>query len=103
MNRVVNVGRGVIGHLRCHAFGQLLLNLLKLDTYALDHVERVGVWQHPNAHENSLLSGESHFGVVVFRAEHDVSNVAQPNERVLVLANNQLLELVRRVQVRVGG
>jgi hypothetical protein len=54
-------------------------------------------------HENSLLSGESHFGVVVFRAEHDVSNVAQPNERVLVLANNQLLELVRRVQVGVSG
>ena len=88
----------------CHAGRQLLLDLLHLDAHAFDDVQRVGVRQHPDAHEDSFLAGEPHFGVVVFRAEHDVGDVAQPHRRVpVLLADDQVLELIDRVQVGVGG
>ena len=103
VNGVVDVSGGVVGHLRLHAGRQFLLDLLELDADALDHVDRVGVRQHPNAHEHRFLAGEPHLGVVIFRAEDDVGDIAQPNQRVLVLADHQLFELVGGVQIGVRG
>ena len=77
--------------------------MLHLHANALDHVDRVRVRQNPDAHEDGFLTGEPHLGVVIFRAEHDVGDVAQPNEISLVLANDQLFEIIRGVQIGVSG
>ena len=76
MNGVVDVSSGVVSDLRLHAAGQFFLDLLHLHADALDHVHRVRVWQNPDAHEHGLLAGKSHFGVVIFRSEDDVGDVA---------------------------
>ena len=49
------------------------------------------------------MSGEAHLGVVVFRAQNDVRDIAQPEERAFVLTDDELLELIRGVQIRVRG
>ncbi len=74
-----------------------------LNADALDDVDRVRVRQNEDAHENRFLAGEADFGVVVFGAENDIGDIAEPNECALVLLNHQLLELVGRVQVGVRG
>ena len=48
------------------------------------------------------LPVEAHLGVVVLRAELDVGDVLQPDDRVVLLANDELLELLDGVQVGVG-
>src|SRR6266568_889351 len=55
---------------------------------AFDHVHRVRVRQHPDAHEHRLLTGEPHLGVVILRAEHHIRDVAEPNERSFVLTHD---------------
>ena len=101
MDGVIDVSRGVVGHLSRHSGWQFLLDLLQFDPHPLDHVDRVCGRQDPDAHEHGFLAGETHFGVVVFGAENDVGDVAQPNERVFVLFDYELFELIRRVEVRV--
>ena len=51
-----------------------------LGAHALDHVERVGIRQNPDAHEHGAFAGETHFRVVIFRAEHHIRDVAQTDE-----------------------
>ena len=41
--------------------------------------------------------------VVIFRAENHVGDVAQPNECALVLADDELLEMLGRMQIGVRG
>ena len=103
MDGVVDVSGRVVGDFGFHTGGQFLLDLLHLRADALDHVERVRVWQNPDAHEHSLLAGEPDFGIVIFRAEHDVGDVADPDEVAFVLSNDELLEIVDRVQIGVRG
>ena len=79
---VVDVSGGVVGDHALHAGRQILFDFLQFSAYALDDIDRVRVRQNPDAHEDGLLSGETHFGVVIFRAEHDIGDIAQPNERV---------------------
>jgi len=98
---IVDVSGRVVGHLGVHAGGEFLLDLLQFHTHALDHVDRVCIWQNPNAHEDSLLAGEAHFRVVIFRAENDVGDISQPNKCAFVLADDELFELVRGVQIGV--
>ena len=76
MNGVVDVGGRVVGNFAGHSGRQFLLDLLHLDTHPLDHVNRVGVWQNPDAHEDGFLSGKTYFCVVIFRAEHDIGDIA---------------------------
>ena len=100
---VVDVGGGVVGHLGRHAGRQFLLDLLQLGAHALDDVDRVRIGQDPDAHEDRFLPGEADFGVVIFRAENDVGDVAQPNECAFVLAHDELLELISGMQIGVRG
>ena len=58
VDRVVDVLGGVVGDTALHAGGQLLLDILQLGADALHDVERVRVRQHPDAHEDGLLSPE---------------------------------------------
>ena len=101
MNGIVDVGGGVVGHFPRHSGRQLLLDLIELDASAFDYIQRIGIRQHPDTHEHGFLSGEAHLCVVVFCAENDVSDIAEPNQRVLILPDDQLLELLRRVQIGV--
>ena len=57
----------------------------------------------PDAHEDRLLAGEAHLLIVVLGAQHHVGDVSQPHQRAVLLADDQLLELVDRVQIGVGG
>src|SRR4029077_1438897 len=100
---VVDVSRGVVSDFPFHSGGKFLLNLFHLHADTLDHVHGVSVWQNPNAHEHSFLSGEPHFSVVIFRSQLHVCDVAQSDEVSFVLANDQFFEIVHRVQIGVGG
>ena len=103
MNGVVDVSGGVVSHLGLHAGRKFFFDLLELDPNALDHVDRVRIWQNKNPHEDRFLTGEAHFGVVVLRAEHDVRNVAQSDQCALVLLDHELFELIGGMQICVRG
>ena len=90
MNRVVDVRGRVVGDLPSHAGGQFLLDLLHLDAHALDHIHRVRVRQHPDAHKHRFLARETHFGIVVFRAEHHIGHIAQAHELIAGLAYDEI-------------
>ena len=47
------------------------------------------------------MPGEADLGVVVFGAENDVGDIAQPNECAFVLADDELFELVGGMQIGV--
>ena len=81
--------------------GSSFCDLLHLGAHPLDDVDRVRVRQNPDAHEDGLLPGEADFGVVILRAEHDVRDIAQPNECRLFLPHDELLEFIRGVQIGV--
>jgi hypothetical protein len=70
---------------------------------APDDVERVGVGQDPHAHEDGLAAGEPDVRVVVVGAEGDVRDVLETDERPVVLAEDELLEVRDRGEVRGGG
>ena len=53
--------------------------------------------------KTARLAGEADLGVVIFRAEHDVGDVAQPDEGALVLPDDEILEILHRVQIGVRG
>ena len=103
MDRVVDVSCRVIRDLPGHASRQFFLDLLHFRPYSLDHIHRVGIWQDPDTHEHRLLAGEANFGVVIFRAQHDVRDVAQSDQISFVLADDEFLEVVCRVQICVGS
>ena len=68
----------------------------------MDHVERVGGRQHPDAHEGRGLAVEADVLFVVLRAEHDVGDLAEPHDDAVLLLDDELAELLRRPQVGVG-
>ena len=68
----------------------------------LDHVERVGIGQHPNAHEDRIFSGESNLGGIILRPKHDRGDVLEPHDGATLLADDQPLEFGQGPQVRVG-
>ena len=94
VDRGVDVFGAVVGDAALQAGGQFLLDLLHLRPDALDDVDRVGVGQHEDAHENRALAGEAHLRVVILRAEDHVGDVAQPNERSVFLPHDQILEIL---------
>ena len=100
---VLDVGGGVVGDARLHAARQLLLDGVHLDAHAVDHVERVGVGQGPDAHEHGGLAREADLGVVVLRAEHHLADVLQPHDGAGLLADDEALEILHGAQVGVGG
>ena len=53
--------------------------------HALDHVERVGGRQHPDAHERRGLAVEADVLLVVLGAEHDVGDLAEPDDDAVLL------------------
>ena len=103
MNRVVDVSRRIVGDFSRKTRRQFAFDLLHFHAHTFDHVNRVGVRQHVNAHEHGLLSGEPHFGVIVFGAKNDVRDIPQPDESSLVLADDEFFEIIRRVQISVGS
>ena len=68
VNGVVDIGGGVVSHLGRHPGGELFLDLLQLSPDPLDHVNRVGVRQYPDAHEYRFLTGETDLSVVILSA-----------------------------------
>ena len=71
----------------CMPVGRSRLDGLHLFAHAADHVERVGVRQHPDAHEHGLLAGQAHVLVVVVGAQHHVGHVLEPHQRAVLLAD----------------
>ena len=67
----------------------------------MDHVERVRRGEHPDAHERRTLSVEPDIVFVVLGAEHDVSNLAKPDNRSLLFLHHQLTELFGCSEVRI--
>ena len=103
MNGVVNVFRGVVRNAAGEAGGQLLLDGFHFGAHPLDHVQRVGVGQNPDAHEDRLLAVKPHLRVVILRAQLHVGHVAQPHEPVAGLADDEIAELLDGAEIGVGG
>ncbi len=82
--------------------GSWRLKLRQLRAHALDDVERVRGRQHPDAHEGRGLAVEADVLVVVLGAEHDVGDLAEPDDVALLLLDDELLELLGRLEVGVG-
>ena len=101
MDGVIDIGGGVVSHLDLHASGQLLPDLVHLGSTTLDHVHRIRIGQNKDAHEDSFLPGEPHLRVIVFRAEHNIGDITQPNECAIGLTDHQLLELLSGMQIGV--
>ena len=101
MNRIADVRGRVVGDFTRQTGGQFAFDLLHLHAHALDHVNRVRVRQNVDPHEHRFLPGETHFGVVIFRAEHHIRDIAQSDQSPFVLAYDEFLEIVRSVQIGV--
>ena len=82
---VTDVRRRVVGDFARHSGRKFFSDLLHLGAHPFDHVHRVGIRQNRDSYEDGLLPGETDLGVVVFCAEHHVSDIAQPDQRALVL------------------
>ncbi len=74
--------------------GKFLLNLHELSTDPLNDVDRIGVRQNENAHENSALAGEPNLRVVILGAEDHVCDVTQPDEDVVFLPHDEIFEIL---------
>ena len=94
MNGVINVFRRVVGDVAVEADGQFLDDGIHFLPHALDDVERVGVRQNPDAHEYRAFAAEAHFAVVIFRAERDIRDIAQPHELIAALAHDEIFEFL---------
>ena len=102
VDRVLDVCGRVVGDARLHAGRHLRLDAGDFRADAPDDVERVGGGQHPDAHEDRRLTVEADVLLVVLRAEHDVGDVAEPDDDAVLLLDDELAELLRRAQVGVG-
>ena len=103
VDRVVDVGGRVIGDAwpACRPAGPSGSTSIS-SRDRVDDIERVGVRQDEDAHEDRGLAGEADFGVVVLGAQLDVGDVAQAHDRVVLLADDEVLELLDRAQIGVG-
>ena len=79
-----------------------MFDLLQLDASALDHINGVCIRQYSDAHEDGALLRVAHFRIVVLGAEHHVGDVTQPHQLSILLPNDELFEIIRGVQIRVG-
>ena len=98
---VADVGGRVVGDHDLHARRQLGADVLDLLVDVADDVDRAGAGQHPHAHEHRLLAGETYVLVVVVGAQLHVGDVLQSDQRAVLLADDQPLEIVERAHV--GG
>ena len=65
-------------------------------------LERVGGRQHPDAHERRRFAVEADVLLVVLGAQHDVGDVAEPDDDAVLLLDHELPELLGRAQIGVG-
>ena len=98
---VADVFRRVVGDFSLQAARQIFLDGNHFLAHAFDDVERVRVRQRPDAHEDRVLAAETDFGVVIFRAERNVGDVAQAHERAAGLADDEIFEFLDRAQIGV--
>ena len=103
MNGIGDIDGGIISHACLESCGQLGFDFIQFLPDIADHIERVRVRQHPHAHEHGLLAAEAHGGVVIFGAEFHIGDVLEPHHRTAALAQDELLELLHRLQVGVRG
>ena len=67
-----------------------------------DHVQRIGRGERPDAHEHRSFAIKADIGLVVFCAEHDISDVAKPHHNAVFFFDDELPEFLWRAQVRIG-
>ena len=102
VDRVLNIGRRIVGDANLHPGGQLRLNPRDGFPNLFDDFQRVCRWKHPNAHKGRCFSIETNIGVVVLRAQYNVRDLAQTHDDAALLLDNQLLKFLRRAQIGVG-
>ena len=101
---VLDVLGGVVGDARLQPGGQLLSGSPSISARTrLITSSELALGSGQIAHEHRRLAREPHLRVVVLGAEHHVGHVAQPHERAVPLAHDQVAELRHRAQVGVGG
>ena len=103
IDRGVDIFGSVISDFPGETGGEVLLNELHFAADALDHVERIGVRQHPDPHEDGPFAREPHLGVIILRAEFNVGDIAKPEELVPGLANDQVAEFLDGAKIGVGA
>ena len=103
IDRVADVDRGIVADAALQAGRQVAVDFLQFGPHPGEHIQGIGIGQHPDPHEDGFLAGETYFGIIVLRAEHHVGHVLEPHDRSVTLADDQLFELFCRVEVGVGG
>ena len=88
MNGVGNVVGSVVGNSALQADGQIELNGLHCDAHAADDVDRVGVRQRPDAHEYGGLAGKAYLRVIVFSAQHHITDILQTHDGAILITNH---------------
>ena len=101
VDRILDIFGRVVSHVPGEAGRQFVLDRGHFFADALDHFQRIGVGQHPDAHEHGAFAAEAHLAVVIFRAERHVGHVAQPDELVAVLPHHELFEFIHGTQIGV--
>ena len=102
VDRGLDVLRGVVRDASGHARGELGLDVRHGLAHGLHHVERVRRREGEDADEDRGLAVEADFLVVGLGAEDDVRDLAEAHEVAVPLLHDQLLELLRGLEVRVG-
>lgn len=93
--------RGVVGHRGFELLGEVLLDGLEFFASGGDHVECVGVGKRPDADEHRRLARKRYGFVVALGTQRNGGHIAQSNDRTVLFADDQVLELFDAGQVGV--
>ena len=94
--------RAVVANLDLHPLWQAGLNTRQQRPHRLRHAQGVsgGLLDHAQRHRG--IAVDPHRVALVRRADFGVTNVAQPDRIALGFLENQIVELLRRAQIRLG-
>ena len=100
-DRILDVRRRIVRNANLHADRQLRTDSRNGIANILDYFKGVCSRQNPNAHECSRFPVETNVFVVGLSAEHNIGDLAQTNDRALVLLYHQLTKLLSSPQIGV--
>ena len=99
MDRVADVLRGIVTNAGIQPAGHLLLELVQLSAYVVDHLDDVGVGLGEDTGKYRSVSGVAHHGVIIFGAKLHFGDVLQAHDGTVLLVDHETAELCRVVHV----
>ena len=88
----------VINNLAFDALWQLRLNAGKNIPHSAYHFQQVGAGRNLKSDINGLVAVEGNAGFVIVRAQRDFRNILEPDNRAVLLFDNQIFKFSDRMQ-----